>query len=77
MNLRRVTTVIGVLMAVFFASVTTHLWFVAHARGGSTMIAINIFHERYLEYAIWFIVWPIIAIALHTVLNHYDVRSNE
>lgn len=65
MGRRTFIKVLGIVWAVALALILTNAWFLAMLNGGSVTIYIDLFNEMWPEYVMWFIVWPVITLALY------------
>lgn len=69
MGRRKFIKVLGVVWAAAIALIMTNMWFLALMNGGMVEIYINLFNEMWPEYIMWFIVWPVITLALYYVIE--------
>lgn len=64
-KLKRFLTLLGLLWVAGLAVVITNIWFIAMMNGGSVTIYVDLFNEMWPEYIMWYIVWPVITLALY------------
>lgn len=73
--MRQTISHLAVFSAFGLAILFIHSWFVAFAGGGRAVIALNMFHEMWIELLLWLVWTPLMGLGLHYYLA--EIKAGE
>jgi uncharacterized membrane protein len=73
--MKRLVAVIAVFEAFSLALILINIWFLAALNGGSIMLTVTAYGERWAEYLLWLVLTPVLVLGFHYTLE--QVRATD